>query len=151
MKYQYFDCVISITDTIPTMNYRLENSLVLDFDDILWNVDGFRAFSEDDAVTIREFALKNIEKSILVNCRHGASRSAAVAFAILCIMRGVGSEVKALNTMLSLDQAFLPNRRVIHICDHVLGRKGVLITTIDDWYERQPWFNEIEQYIWDGR
>lgn len=61
---------------------------------------------------------------LLIHCTHGASRSPAAAFAILCLWLGKGREVQAKNFLLRIRPGSVPNLLVVAYADKLLRRGG---------------------------
>ena len=72
-----------------------KDSLRVKFWDIEEDFCDYRIISDEVALEIQNFILKNLENRFIVHCRAGVSRSAAVGRAIECIKWfGIGDEAK---------------------------------------------------------
>jgi predicted protein tyrosine phosphatase len=67
---------------------------------------------------------------LLVHCTHGASRSPAVAYAILCLWLGKGREVQARDFLLKIRPGAVPNLLVVAYADKLLRRGGTMVEAI---------------------
>ncbi len=64
------------------------------------------------------------EARLLIHCRHGISRSPAVALAVLCQHYPSASEKKMFETVLKIRPHASPNRLIVDLADKLLRRKG---------------------------
>lgn len=73
-------CFISINDSGEKSYFLKEhkNVLILHFDDIEHEKEGYKCFDIYDAERIIEFAEENINKNFIIHCTAGISRSGAV-------------------------------------------------------------------------
>ena len=67
---------------------------------------------------------------LLVHCTHGASRSPAAAYAILCLWLGRGREVQAKHFLLRIRPGAVPNLLVVAYADKLLRRGGKMFEAI---------------------
>ena len=67
---------------------------------------------------------------LLIHCTHGASRSPAAAYAILCLWLGKGREVQARNFLLKIRPGAVPNLLVVAYADKLLRRGGKMVEAI---------------------
>jgi len=67
---------------------------------------------------------------LLIHCTHGASRSPAVAYAILCLWLGGGKEVQARDFLLKIRPDSVPNLMVVAYADALLRRGGKMVEVI---------------------
>ena len=67
---------------------------------------------------------------LLIHCTHGASRSPAAAYVILCLWLGRGREVQAKNFLLRIRPDSVPNLLVVAYADKLLRRGGKMVQAI---------------------
>ena len=67
---------------------------------------------------------------LLIHCTHGASRSPAVAYAILCLWLGKGREVQARDFLLKIRPGAVPNLLVVAYADKLIRRGGKMVEAI---------------------
>jgi len=67
---------------------------------------------------------------LLIHCTHGASRSPAAAYAILCLWLGRGREVQAKHFLLRIRPGAVPNLLVVAYADKLLRRGGKMFEAI---------------------
>jgi protein-tyrosine phosphatase len=70
-------------------------------------------------------AFADVEAKILFSCSYGASRSPALALAILADYLGAGSEKEALRQIVEIRHCAVPNSFVVKLGDVLLQRDGV--------------------------
>lgn len=68
---------------------------------------------------------------ILVHCHMGVSRSTAFAYALIAYRAGPGNEKDAFEAFLKIVNKPWPNRRIVEVLDHYLGREGRLLEPLD--------------------
>ena len=99
--------------------------LRLTFADVEHSSDQCHACSWGDIETLVGFC-KKIDKKVLIHCEAGISRSPAAALILIAVKLGPGKEPEALEHLLSIEHAILPNRRMIWMADKILNRAGAL-------------------------
>jgi len=67
---------------------------------------------------------------LLIHCTHGASRSPAAAYAILCLWLGKGREVQAKDFLLKIRPGAVPNLLVVAYADKLIRRGGKMVEAI---------------------
>jgi len=67
---------------------------------------------------------------LLIHCTHGASRSPAAAYAILCLWLGKGREVQARDFLLKIRPGAVPNLLVVAYADKLIRRGGKMVEAI---------------------
>jgi predicted protein tyrosine phosphatase len=67
---------------------------------------------------------------LLIHCTHGASRSPAAAYAILCLWLGRGREIQAKDFLLKIRPNSVPNFLVVAYADKLLRREGKMVEAI---------------------
>jgi predicted protein tyrosine phosphatase len=98
--------------------------LVCIFDDVNAPEDGI-APTREAIAAILDFARP--AASLLVHCKAGISRSAAVAFSVLCQSRGPGTESEALDEIYRIRPQAMPNKLIVQLADALLSRDGAMI------------------------
>lgn len=120
--------LISISDPIQEgySDERLSDDEVQGFKDSLrvkfWDIEedfcDYKIISDEVALEIQNFILKNIDNRFIIHCRAGVSRSAAVGKAIECLkFFGKGEEAKynyktSFNSEISAHSRYSPNLTV---------------------------------------
>lgn len=120
--------IISISEPIQEgySDERLSDEEVQGFKDSLrikfWDIEedfcDYKIISDEVALEIQNFILKNLESRFIVHCRAGVSRSAAVGRAIECIkFFGIGEEAKynyktSFDSEISAHSRYSPNLTV---------------------------------------
>ena len=110
------------------------------FQDVV-NADEAREFNAvppavQDVERLLAFGRRCMETSqtqkvhLLVHCTAGASRSPAVAFAIICLALGEGRENEAMRLLLSIKPDVYPNSLVVKYADDLLDRKGRMVEAL---------------------
>lgn len=95
-----------------------KDSLRIKFWDIEEDFCDYKIISDEVALEIQNFILKNLESRFIVHCRAGVSRSAAVGRAIECIkFFGIGEEAKynyktSFDSEISAHSRYSPNLTV---------------------------------------
>lgn len=74
-----------------------------------------------------KFAREFGNRHLLIHCRAGISRSAAMAYAILCDRFGPGREKEAMDAVFRIRPPACPNLLVSQIADNLLGRNGAMM------------------------
>lgn len=70
------------------------------------------------------------DRALVVHCFVGVSRSTAAAFAMMCAFNPAQPERKLANYLRSASPAASPNRLIVELADHALGRNGRMINAI---------------------
>ncbi len=90
-----------------------ETSIRQDFWDTEDNVPGYETISEEQALELVHFILDNRDRTFMIHCDAGQSRSAGVALAIECILNHAGNQFAfALSPSFTDHERYSPNRRV---------------------------------------
>lgn len=105
---------------------------VLKFNDILEERPGLIAPSN---ATIEAILASHGQgdggRTILIHCYAGISRSTAAAYALACQHIGLGGEVALAKALRAASPTATPNRLMIALADHYLGREGRMISAIE--------------------
>lgn len=70
------------------------------------------------------------QAGLLIHCYAGTSRSTAAAFILLC-RHNPGAERLAATVIREQGPHARPNRRMVHLADDLLGRRGAMVEAID--------------------
>ena len=105
------------TDVVP--------QLVLQFHDIDMTMLGYVEPEPEHVQQALTFA-RETDRSLLVHCRAGVSRSTAIALAIAADRLGAGNERQACEWLRETYPHAQPNRLVVFFADKLLGRNGLL-------------------------
>lgn len=132
-----YDAVLTIEDPGLRHGLRFHSSphpdqLVLMFEDVDEPVPGIALPHELHVEAALSFGREHADGSLLVHCRAGVSRSAAIALGIIADRLGTGSERKAVAALLMNRPVAKPNLIVLELADTLLERGGKLI---DAWRE----------------
>ncbi len=88
-------------------------SIRQDFWDTEDNVPGYDTISEEQALELAEFIEDNRQRTFMIHCDAGQSRSAGVAMAVECILNNDGNTFAfALSPSFTDDDRYSPNRKV---------------------------------------
>lgn len=140
-----YDAVITLEDPACRLADRLRFSaqprpahLVLQFEDVDDDSLGIRVATRQQVRDALAFAQMHAAGSLLIHCYHGVGRSAGIGLAILAARLGAGSEERALTDLLQIRPEATPNLVVVKLADELLGRNGVLLSTVAAWEARTP-------------
>jgi predicted protein tyrosine phosphatase len=116
-----------------------KRKLRLEFDDLTHvhhESYGFRACYPSDIEELLAFGKKRNAGKLVIHCAAGVSRSSAAALILLVQRLGNIDEAysrllcdveAAVRLGLRADEEIAPNRRMIHLADKLLGKKGNLL------------------------
>lgn len=109
-----------------------ERHFRLDVNDINEPMEGMVLADEAAVASLMEFARTwDGARPILIHCWAGVSRSTASAFAIACERSpGVDERRIALALRRAAPHAY-PNRRIVSLADHLLGRRGRMLAAVE--------------------
>ncbi len=101
-----------IKDYTKTQKY-FQRSIMQDFWDTEDNVPGYLTVSPSQALALAEFIEENRDRTFMIHCDAGQSRSAGVALAIECILNHDGDRYQAgLSPSFTDEERYSPNRKV---------------------------------------
>jgi predicted protein tyrosine phosphatase len=117
-------------DELPEGYSNVSRKLRLLFGDTQTAEDGP---TESDVRCLIELAhgLKGSAGKVLIHCEAGVSRSTAAALIMYTCLLGPVSEREAMESVLGQRPIARPNRRMVEIADHLLGRGGRLVEVLD--------------------
>lgn len=117
--------------------------LVLSFGDVTSEADAINCKTAapsieavHKAVEFARAAFENPESYLLLQCDYGASRSPAIGYVIVADKLGAGSEVYALQTIIDIRPASVPNNFVVKLGDRLLKRNGELLRPLKLLYDQ---------------
>lgn len=87
------------------------------------------AFAPSSAMVadvLRWAASLRAQDRVLLHCEAGVSRSAALAYAILCMHAGEGEEIECFAHLMAMRPTALPNTLIVRYADAVLRRDGAM-------------------------
>lgn len=131
-KKRQYEAILTIEDPHFRNGVRFHRNphpvhLVLRFEDVDKDLrPRIAAASEEQVEAAIEFGRDNVDRTMLVHCRAGIARSAALALAIIADRDGPGVEDASVSTLLSVRPESVPNLHVLGIADRFLGRDGRL-------------------------
>jgi predicted protein tyrosine phosphatase len=135
-----FDAVITLEDPACRSADQLRfhrapkpPHLVLPFEDVDDDSLGVQVATVGQVARAIDFARAHRRGSLLIHCRHGVGRSAAIALAVIADRNGAGQEAAALEALLAIRPEATPNLVVIKLADEALGRDGRLIAAVGAW------------------
>ncbi len=110
----------------------VDNHLRLTFNDINDDTPGLISPREQDAKRLISFIENWDQKQpMLIHCWAGISRSTASAFAALCILRPEDDEMALAQELRAASPSATPNRLITTQVDHLLGRKGRMLKSVE--------------------
>nr|WP_320143129.1 protein-tyrosine phosphatase family protein [uncultured Cohaesibacter sp.] len=102
-----------------------ENHLFLGMNDIAATIPGFTLSSEQQVQKmIRFFRSWDRSAPMVVHCWAGVSRSTASAYIAACALRPELDEMQLAQDLRKASPPATPNRRLVELADHLLGRDG---------------------------
>ena len=102
-----------------------ENHLFLGMNDIAANIPGFTLSSEQQVQQMIDFFRKwDRSAPMVVHCWAGVSRSTASAYIAACTLRPDLDEMQLAQDLREASPPATPNRRLVELADHLLGRNG---------------------------
>ncbi|WP_237153672.1 tyrosine phosphatase family protein [Oryzibacter oryziterrae] len=126
------------------------NHLFLAMNDIVDPLSGMTLPGEQHVVQLLEW-IKDWDRQtpLVVHCFAGISRSTAAAYTLALHLDPTRDEVELAQTLRTRSPSATPNRRIIEIADHLLGRSGRMVAAIDaigrgeDAFEGVPFHLEV--------
>lgn len=105
--------------------------LVLTFHDIVEPSEGLQAVTAGQVGELLDFAATCPEdRTLLIHCWAGVSRSPAAAYAVACAGSGSDAPLAVAQRLRAAAPFATPNRRMIALADAALGRGGALSAAI---------------------
>jgi predicted protein tyrosine phosphatase len=145
-----FDAVLTLEDPVCRSADQLRfhqtpkpPHLVLAFEDVDDDSLGVQVASHEQVDQALAFARANVGGSLLIHCRHGVGRSAAMALAVFADRLGAHQEDAALNGLLAIRPQATPNLVVVKLADAVLERGGRLVAAVQAWEAASPHMVEV--------
>lgn len=120
--------MIETPEGIPPANH-----LKLEFSDIAEPQNGLTAPNKSHVEQLIAFGHSWSGSAPLVSqCWAGVSRSMAAAYILMCDMAGPGSEYAIARSMRNQAPQANPNRLLVGLADHILGREGRMSDAVED-------------------
>jgi predicted protein tyrosine phosphatase len=109
-----------------------DNHLILGMDDISEPADGYICPGDDHLTRLIAFVRGwDRAKPLVMHCYAGISRSTAGAFVSACALNPRRDELAIARALRSASVTAMPNRRIVTLADHMLGREGRMIAAIE--------------------
>lgn len=109
-----------------------ENHLFLGMNDIAMAMPGFEMATDNQMVELIEFVRNwNRKAPMVVHCWAGVSRSTASAYIAACTLRPDLSEAQLALDLREASPSATPNRLLVALADHLLGRDGRMSRAIE--------------------
>jgi predicted protein tyrosine phosphatase len=109
-----------------------ENHLHIDVDDISCPIDGYTHPCEEHVARLLRF-VKGWDRAapIVIHCYAGISRSTASAYAAACALNPAREEMAIAWELRRASRTATPNRLIVSLADHILGRDGRMVKAIE--------------------
>jgi predicted protein tyrosine phosphatase len=90
------------------------------------------------------------DRTLLIHCRAGISRSTASAFVAACIRDSSAREVDLARALRRVSPLARPNLSLVRHADEAMGRKGRMVDAIIQTGRDLPWIevDENEPFVW---
>lgn len=109
-----------------------DNHLLLDMDDITFEMEGYVAPSEQHVEKLIDFVSGwDRTAPLVVHCFAGISRSTAGAFITACTLNPSRDEETIARAIRDASPTAQPNIRLVSLADRLLGRRGRMIRAIE--------------------
>lgn len=121
------------TEIITPHSIADGNHLRLSMNDIIEAQPGLVPPNADHVAELIEFAQSwDRKQPMMIHCWAGISRSTAAAFITLCTLNPHAEEALIANTIRGVSATATPNRRLIHLADDLLKRRGRMRAAIEN-------------------
>lgn len=108
-----------------------ENHLLLDMDDITFEMDGYVPPNEAHVEKLIAFVTRwDRTAPIVVHCYAGISRSTAGAFITACALNPKRDEMLIAKCIRDSSPTAIPNLRLVTLADKFLGRQGRMVKAV---------------------
>jgi len=108
------------------------NHLILSMDDVVDEMDGYTPPTDIHVTDLVRFASRwDRRQPMVIHCFAGISRSTAAAFVAACALNPSRSEDRIAQAIRDASPTATPNRRIVRLADHLLGRQGRMIGAIE--------------------
>nr|WP_321462763.1 protein-tyrosine phosphatase family protein [uncultured Cohaesibacter sp.] len=112
-------------EVIRPQRIPAENHLFLGMNDIAATIPGFTLSSQHQVAQLIDFVRKwDRSAPMVVHCWAGVSRSTASAYIAACVLRPDLDEMTIAQDLREASPPATPNRRLVELADHLLGRDG---------------------------
>jgi len=106
--------------------------LILGLDDICEPLDGYVCPAEEHVADLIGFVRGwNRGAPLVVHCYAGISRSTAGAFISACALNPQRNEAAIAWSIRHASPRAMPNRRLVSLADHLLGRDGRMVAAVE--------------------
>ena len=110
-----------------------KNHLFIGINDITEPMDGMVVPAEDHVRTLIDFVETwDQERSLVVHCFAGISRSTAAAYIALCVARPERDEREIAQALRQASPLATPNALLVAIADRLLERDGRMVAAIEE-------------------
>ena len=119
----------------PALPLPEDRRLKLSFHDVMEEAPGFLPPKEEHVHSLIAFARRwraQQGRALLVHCWAGVSRSTAAAYIVQCALHPGADEFALARELRRRAPFATPNRRLVALADALLGRKGRMITAIEE-------------------
>lgn len=150
-----FDAVLTIEDPGIRNGLRFHghphpDHLILRFEDVDDPAEGVALPDIRHVEAAVAFGREHADRSILVHCKAGVARSAAMALALISDRMGEGAEREAVANLLEVRPVAVPNLIVLSFADRVLERQGRLVEAwmeIERMHRKYPEHRALKRQI----
>jgi predicted protein tyrosine phosphatase len=134
-RLQNYDLLTLLSPDYPAVDWSVlacERHVRLAFHDIVEPMPGLTPPDRDMMQAVLDFGRhRDPQRTLLIHCWAGISRSSAAAFAIACD-RNPGFERDIANELRRRAPFVTPNRLMVRLADDLLARDGRMVEAIDN-------------------
>ncbi len=122
----------NVSKVMRPPSVREENHLMISMDDITEPAEGFVAPSSEHIDRALAFVRRwDRTTPLVIHCYAGISRSTASAFMAACALNPHRDELSIARQIRLASPSAYPNRLIVTLADHALGREGRMIRALD--------------------
>jgi predicted protein tyrosine phosphatase len=122
----------NVSKVMRPPSVREENHLMISMDDITEPAEGFLAPSSEHIDRALAFVRRwDRTTPLVIHCYAGISRSTASAFMAACALNPHRDELSIARQIRLASPSAYPNRLIVTLADHALGREGRMIRALD--------------------
>ncbi len=122
--------LLSPSRPLPPLSTKLHDHLVLRFDDVTGPMLDFVPAKSDMIEQLFDFADTYADRTILIHCYAGISRSTAAAYILAARQAPAGAEHQVAQALRAASPSASPNPLMVRIADAALGRAGKMSEAI---------------------